>query len=129
MHILIGAFHFETWAVILPLIFMALDVVSGLLKAAKSGTVSSSVMRQGLFAKSGSILVLGLAALVDFTVSQIDVGFINGAITATYAVYIVAMETTSIIENACEINPNLKKAKLLQIFANRNDKESPTDES
>ena len=129
MHILIGEFHLETWAVILPLIFMALDVVSGLLKAAKSGTVSSSVMRQGLFAKSGSILVLGLAALVDFTVSKIDVGFINGAITATYAVYIVAMETTSIIENACEINPDLKKAKLLQIFANSNDKESATDES
>ena len=129
MHILIGEFHLETWAVILPLIFMALDVVSGLLKAAKSGTVSSSVMRQGLFAKSGSILVLGLAALVDFTISKIDVGFINGAITATYAVYIVAMETTSIIENACEINPDLKKAKLLQIFANSNDKESATDES
>ena len=129
MDILIKDFHFETWAVILPLAFMALDVISGILKAAKSGTISSSVMRQGLFSKTGSILVLGLAALVDFTVSQIDVGFINGAITATYAVYIVAMETTSIIENACEINPDLKKAKLLQIFANRNDKESPTDES
>ena len=45
---------------------MALDYISGTLAAKKNGEWSSTVAREGLYHKSGTIIAVGAAAIVDF---------------------------------------------------------------
>ena len=45
---------------------MALDYLSGTLAAKKAGEWSSTVAREGLYHKSGTIIAVGAAAIVDF---------------------------------------------------------------
>lgn len=47
-------------------ICMALDYLSGTLAAKKSGEWSSTIAREGLYHKSGTIIAVGAAAIVDF---------------------------------------------------------------
>lgn len=47
-------------------ICMALDYLSGTLAAKKAGEWSSTIAREGLYHKSGTIIAVGAAAIVDF---------------------------------------------------------------
>lgn len=85
---------------------MLLDIMSGLIKAFATKTVDSTVMRQGLFHKAASLLVITLAVVLDVA---LDAGF-NVAVTPIFeavAGYIALMEVLSILENAAEANPDL----------------------
>lgn len=46
--------------VIVVLIFIAFDVLTGWLKAFSTGTTNSSIMREGLFHKIGELLAMAL---------------------------------------------------------------------
>ena len=48
------------------IILMALDYISGTLAAKRKGEWSSKIAREGLYHKSGSIIAVGAAAIVDF---------------------------------------------------------------
>lgn len=95
--------------------FIAFDVLTGWLKAYITATLNSSVMRTGLLRKIGEILAELFGYMCQYTLPMIglkvDVPF-AGAI----ATYIVLMETASVIENICAMNPNLREA-LSKIFA------------
>lgn len=95
--------------------FIAFDVLTGWLKAYITATLNSSVMRTGLLRKISEILAELFGYMCQYTLPMIglkvDVPF-AGAI----ATYIVLMETASVIENICAINPNLREA-LSKIFA------------
>lgn len=103
--------------------FILLDMVTGLVKAFKEKAYTSSIMREGLYHKTGSALVITFATLVDFAQKYIDLGF-TVPIVATVCGYIIAMEIGSIIENLCKINPEFMPAKLKTYFAKLNDKEN-----
>lgn len=100
---------------IVALIFIVFDVVTGWLKAVITATANSSVMRTGLMRKVGELLAVIFGYLCQFCLPiigvQVDVPF-AGAI----ATYIVFMETASVIENICTINPNLRDG-LSKVFA------------
>lgn len=100
---------------IVALIFIVFDVLTGWLKALITATTNSSIMRTGLMRKVGELLAVIFGYVCQFCLPmigvQIDVPF-AGAIST----YIVLMETASVIENICAINPNLRDA-LSKVFA------------
>lgn len=96
-------------------IFIVLDFATGLVKAFKNKCFTSTIMREGLFHKAGSVLVVALGALVDFAQGYMDLGF-TVPIAIPVCVYICLMETGSIIENVGEINPRIIPSKLQAYF-------------
>lgn len=81
------------WVILLPCIFMAFDIISGLLKAFYSESFESKMMRKGLMHKAGELIVL-----IMFEVSQYALG-LPSYISTFIALYIVLMEAYSICEN------------------------------
>lgn len=81
------------WVLLLPLILMAADIVTGWIQATINGTWESTKMRVGLFRKSSELLVVIVAYAISVAiVLPFDVvGFISG--------YIVIMEILSVCEN------------------------------
>lgn len=101
--------------VIISLCFVALDMATGVIKAIKDKTFSSSVMREGLFHKAGSLLVLSLAVMCDYCQKYIDLGF-HVPLTNAICTYIIIMEIGSTIENIGKINPNLIPETIRKYF-------------
>lgn len=99
-------------------VFILLDYVTGLMKAVMHKDISSEKMRLGLWHKSGLILVMLLAEIVERAQAFIDMGFTLPLIVPA-AVYISVTEISSILENLGEINPEIKSSPLLQLFRNK----------
>ena len=101
--------------IIITLIFIALDITTGIIKAFKEKNYTSSYMRDGLYHKCGSVICIAFSTLIDYTQKYIDVG-VSVPLTKAICVYIVLMEIGSIIENICLINPDIMPDKLKQYF-------------
>ena len=90
------------------LIAIALDYVSGLIKAYECKILSSKIGFRGILKKVGVLLVVMLAVLIDRVAGN------TGAIRTLVVYYFVANEGLSIIENLAEagipIPKSLKKA-------------------
>jgi hypothetical protein len=91
--------------------FIALDIISGNLKALKKRTWCSSIMREGLFHKMAFVLFIALAVLCDFGQKYLDIGF-TIPISKGVCVYVITCEIGSVWENLYIINPEITaKAK------------------
>ena len=97
-------------------IFILLDMVTGIIKAFKEKNFTSSIMREGLFHKCGSILCIAFAVLVQTAQHHIDLGVVIPVATPVCC-YIITMEIGSIIENVCAINPQILPEKLKSFFS------------
>ena len=86
-------FRNEWWILVLPISLMAIDVVTGLLKAFVTKTFQSSVLRAGGCKKAGEVAVLGVGEL--FTCALVLPDYVMIMVSA----YIVFMEIMSILEN------------------------------
>lgn len=95
--------------------FIALDFITGLLKAFKEKNYSSSIMRQGLFHKCGSALCVVFGVMVDYGQQFVDIG-ITVPVASAICGYIILMECGSIMENIGAINPNIMPEKLRDFF-------------
>lgn len=91
---------------IVVLIFIAFDILTGWLKAIATKTANSSIMRKGLFHKLGEVLAMIFGYLCQYTGTYI--GFdSNIPFSLAIGTYIVIMEIASIIENISKINPSM----------------------
>lgn len=105
-------------------VFILLDIISGVIKGASHHDLSSSIMRQGLWHKMGTIMLELLAA--GASVAILYWGVLPTEFAAVYqtvSVYVVLMEVVSILENISEINPELKLIKLFDMFGVNKDAE------
>lgn len=102
--------------------FIILDFITGLIKAFKNKEYNSSVMREGLFHKAGSVIVVAFGALVDYAQLFLDLG-VTVPVAMSICIYICLMEIGSIIENLCLINPRIMPDKLQSFFSKLNNKE------
>lgn len=100
---------------IVALVFIAFDVLTGWLKAFVTATTNSSIMRTGLMRKVGELLAVIFGYVCQFCLPMIGVS-VDVPFAGAIATYIVLMETASVIENICAINPNLRDA-LSKVFA------------
>lgn len=96
-------------------IFILLDFITGIIKAFKQHNFTSSVMREGLFHKAGSLIIILLSALVDYSQKYIDIG-INKEVSVAVCTYIIIMEIASVIENVGKINPELIPKQISKFF-------------
>ena len=102
-------------AYIITCTFIALDFVTGMIKALKTGKFKSSIMREGLYNKTGELLCIALGVLIRYAEQYIELG-INLPVAGAICVYIIWMEIGSAIENIGAINPDLVPSKLRQII-------------
>ena len=102
--------------------FIALDMITGLIKAFKEKNYTSSVMREGLFHKIGSILCVAFGVLVDYAQNFLDLG-VSIPIAVSICAYICLMEIGSIIENVVTINPEIMPEKLKGYFQKLSNKD------
>lgn len=86
-------FTHRYWVVLLPLILMAADIITGWIQATINGTWDSTKMRKGLYRKSGELLVLVLAYAIAVAIK------LPFDIAAFIAGYIIIMEILSVCEN------------------------------
>lgn len=101
--------------VIVVLVFVVLDIVTGLAKAFATSGFDSSIMREGFFHKLGEVLTVVLAYAVDYGLPQVGVP-LDVHVSGLCCVYLALMEVGSIIENIGTINPDLV-GPLGKIFA------------
>ena len=105
---------------ILLLVLIVLDFVSGTIGAVATGTYDSSKMRKGLFHMLSYVLAIVLALVVEEISNYYDLGYVYA--TALYSlvyVWIVVTEVCSILENLIKINPALGDNSFMRIFANQ----------
>lgn len=108
-----------TLVYLITFLFVVLDFITGIFKAIAKKSFTSSVMREGLVHKTGSILCVGLGALCEYAIRYLDLG-INVPIAISICTYIVIMELGSIIENLGEINPSIVPNKIKSFFTKLN---------
>lgn len=102
-------------AIIFTLCFILLDIVTGLIKAFKTKTFTSSAMKQGLWSKCGSMLLILLGVIGEYGMKYIDLG-ISIPLLATFCSYISLMEIGSIIENIGQIDPRIVPSCIKKYF-------------
>ena len=100
---------------------MLLDYSTGSAAALRAGTWSSRAAREGLWHKSGLVLVMLLAEIVEHGQSWLDMGYAVPLIVPA-AAYISITEISSIIENIAELNPELRDSPLLDLFRSEKEK-------
>lgn len=95
--------------------FILLDLLTGIVKAFKEKNWSSTVMREGLFHKIGSVLTVVFGIMVDYAQTFVDIG-VTIPMASAICGYIILMEIGSIIENVCVINPEILPDKIKGYF-------------
>lgn len=101
--------------ILISCIFIVIDFITGTAKAIKEKNCNSSIMREGLFHKCASIIMITLGYLIDYAQHYIDLG-INVSVSTSICAYIILMEIMSIVENVGKINPNILPDKIKDIF-------------
>ena len=95
--------------------FVMMDLVTGVMQAVANKTLDSTKMRAGLWHKCGFIMVIILAALVEWSMQFVDLGF-TLPLLIPVCVFIILTEIVSIFENVCKLSPELANSKLAQLF-------------
>ena len=92
---LVKEFHFsnDVWTVMLPVILMGIDFLTGTINAWIQGELDSSKMRKGLGKKLGEVaaIMIGEMFVCAFELSTL--------VASAISIYIIVMELISICEN------------------------------
>lgn len=95
-------FNSEIWLVVIPVILMAIDILTGYLSAWKMKEIKSQKMRDGVSKKVAEICYIVIGFVLRFA---------TGATTIAYfiSVYIMYMELVSVLENADKLGVPIPK--------------------
>ena len=96
-------FRNELWVLFIPLGLMAIDVLTGIIKAWAHNDFKSAIMRAGLAKKAGEIMILVVGELISYGMMLPDT-IMNGI-----SFYIIFMEVMSIMENLDELGIPIPK--------------------
>lgn len=119
----------DGFIIILILTLIAADIVTGIVKAISTGSFSSAEMRGGLLRKSGTIFLLGLAYGIQYASGNLpELPDELAVVFNGVSLYIVLMETSSIIENILVINPDLGGDKIRGFFGLDHDHDHDKEE-
>lgn len=109
----------DMWSAIAVLFFTSTDYITGVIKAIMRNDLSSKRMREGLGHKLAYLLLALMTWFMDTLNAHLPLGFPIDVFACTVT-GICLIETTSILENITAINPELRDAAFMGIFA-RND--------
>ena len=117
--------------IIVALIFIVFDVVTGVLQALINGTFKSHIMRKGGYRKLCLIVCIAFGVALDYSQTLVDLGFTFPCLRMITC-YITFMEIMSIIENLNLAFPGSLPKSLISVLghvAEENGvKEEDTDE-
>ena len=105
----------ETWLSIAVLMFIIIDYITGVINASIKKAISSQKMREGLGHKATYIILLSVCYIIDTLQLNTDLS-LPTKIFPIVSCGILLIELTSIIENICEIHPELKQARFMHMF-------------
>lgn len=91
------SFRNDLWILFIPLGLMAIDILTGIIKAWAQNDFKSAVMRAGLAKKAEEILILVAGELISFGLMLPDI------VMNCVSFYIIFMEGMSILENVDEL--------------------------
>lgn len=97
------------------LLFNTLDLISGLLVAVLQHNIMSSKLRDGLFKKSGFILMYVVAYAIYLFGGHLMFPYHTEILKGIVA-YSVFTEVVSILENVYILNPNILPEKIMDLF-------------
>lgn len=95
-------------ALLIAGIFIAFDVITGIIKGWKNGTINSTKMREGLINKIIEIVAILFGFVCEYTLPTLGVG-VDIAFGHIISVYIILTEIVSIIENFGAVSPAVGK--------------------
>lgn len=95
---------------------MVVDWLTGIIAAIHTQTVTSHMMKKGLLHKSVYLLILVLAAVADMLGISGSIG-LPLDLSTVCATAIIAIECSSILENACAVEPKLADSPIGAIFS------------
>lgn len=101
-------FSHNYWEMLLPLILMVIDIITGYYNAWKNKKISSSKMRDGLGKKLAELVYIIVGILISYAFNLKAIGYF-------ISLYIVYMELMSIAENCKKLGvdmPEKLKEKL-----------------
>ena len=117
-------------AIIAMIIFILLDVISGVASAYYRKEISSQKLRTGLWHKLGYFFVLFCAIAIEWTMTKgLDLGF-SLPLVVPICVWVSLMEIVSVLENAAQMNPDLENVpgfEHLKEVAQKEEKESEAE--
>ena len=119
-------FTHRYWVILLPLVLMSADIVTGWIQASVNNTWESTKMRKGLFRKSGELLVI-VVAYVIYVAIELPVD-----VPVFISVYIIIMEIISVCENLDQAGipmPTWITKKLKKVAEELNEGEKDDDTS
>lgn len=99
----------------LALVMIVFDVLTGIIKAAKTHSFSSGAGRDGIFHKTALVLVIILGLICHIAQLFVDLG-IHVPLLDLVCAYVIFNEILSSIENIGVINPALQGTKVMQLF-------------
>lgn len=103
--------------------FIVLDFLTGIIFALMKGEFKSSIMRDGLVHKVGSVITIVLGYMIDYAQGFVELE-VNVPVANSICAYICIMEIGSIVENIGQINPQIVPPTIKKHFAKlRNDEE------
>lgn len=95
---------------------MVVDWLTGIIASIHTKTVTSHMMKKGLLHKSVYMLILVLAAVADMLGISGSIG-LPLDLSIICATAIIAIECSSILENACTVEPKLADSPIGAIFS------------
>jgi toxin secretion/phage lysis holin len=95
---------------------MVVDYLTGIIAAIATQTVTSRTMKGGLLHKAVYLLILVLAAVADMLDISGNIG-LPLDLSVICATAIIAIECSSILENACAVEPRLADSPIGAIFS------------
>ena len=95
---------------------MVVDYLTGIIAAITTQTVTSRTMKGGLLHKAVYLLVLVLAAVADMLDISGSIG-LPFDLSIICSTAIIAIECSSILENACAVEPRLADSPIGAIFS------------
>lgn len=108
------------------LIFMAIDYISGILKAGYQKALNSTIGLKGLIKKVGLLCLVAVAVVID------NVAGDTGAIRTLVIYYLVANEGLSVLENLAALDikiPKIIVERLQQLQEKGEDKKEQEEEN
>lgn len=109
-------------------LFILLDILTGVTQAVKNKTLSSAVMREGIYHKAGYVLILALALLAEYSVNYMDLGFTTPLVVPC-SVMICLTEFVSISENIERITPELAGSGIFKLLSTTKKRRKDDDQN
>lgn len=99
------------WIFLLPLIGAGADIITGWIQATINNNWKSVIMRTGLYRKSGELLIVVLAFIVEQAVPVVA----QYKVATWISVYICIMEAISVLENLDKAGVGFPKSLLKKL--------------